>query len=81
MKTVKSNKMYKLYGVTKKHGLLQTSTWLEIVVLSKRSRLSLKQILLEEEEKKKKETIRCLIMSKKKKNEPPFLSREINLIT
>lgn len=46
--------MYKLYGVTKKHGLLQTSTWLEIAVLSKRSRLSLKQILLEEEEKEKK---------------------------
>lgn len=42
VRTVNSNAMYNLSGMTKKHGLLQTSTWEEIVILSKRSKLSLK---------------------------------------
>lgn len=41
-KDSKCNKMYNLFGMTKKHGLLQSSTWEEIVVVNERSRLSLK---------------------------------------
>lgn len=47
MRTVNSNQMSNLHGVTKKPRLLQTSTCEGMVVLSKWSRLSLKQILLE----------------------------------
>lgn len=46
VRIVNSNKVYNLSGMTKKHSeLLQTSTWEEIVILSKRSGLNLKQIL------------------------------------
>lgn len=47
MRTVNSNQMSNLHGVTTKPRLLQTGTCAWMAVLSKWSRLSLKQILLE----------------------------------
>lgn len=42
VRTVNSITTYNVSGMTKKQGLLETSTWEETVFLSKRSKLSLK---------------------------------------